>query len=208
MLQIEDLPWLQRFGFSERVLAEGEAKVACSDGRTETEESGRRERPLYQESKDRAEFSLDPPVSDLGCPALCHNERNGRSLKVIYTNASSILPKFDELRDLISHEVPDILVITESWLNSDVLDSELHIEGFSLFRCDRSSRKGGGVLMYVSTRLNPSLHLLPHVMSASEFFSTQSSVHYRLMIQFFLFSQFIEILEQILKTMTVILFVH
>ncbi len=105
--------------------------------------------------------------------------------------------------DLIGHEVPDILVITESWLNSDILDSEIHKDCFSLFRCDRSSHKGGGVLMYVSTRLNPSLHLLLPEMSASEFFDAILCT-----LSFFLFLQFIEVLEQILKTMTVILFVH
>ncbi len=103
---------------------------------------------------------MDPPVSDLDYTTICHDERNGRSLKIIYTNVSSILPKFDELGYLISLEVRDVLVITESWLHSEIQDSEIHIEGF-FFRCDRSSRKDGGVLLYVSTRLNPPLHLLP-----------------------------------------------
>ncbi len=48
--------------------------------------------------------------------------------------------------DLVSCEAPDILVIAETWLHSDILDSEIQI-GFSLFRCKSSSRKGGGVLV-------------------------------------------------------------
>ena len=38
----------------------------------------------------------------------------------------------------------------------DIFDSELLLEGYQLFRCDRSlSSKGGGVLLYVNSELNP-----------------------------------------------------
>ena len=62
----------------------------------------------------------------------------------------------------ISHSVipimskPDIIGITESWTHSAISDSELYLEGYQLFRCDRkSSSNGGGVLLYVNSELNP-----------------------------------------------------
>ena len=42
--------------------------------------------------------------------------------------------------------------ITESWLCKEILDQELSISGFQLYRCDRN-RHGGGVLLYVSDAL-------------------------------------------------------
>ncbi len=46
----------------------------------------------------------------------------------------------------------DIVGVTETWLSSMVLDSELNIKNFSLFRQDRDKipirqNKGGGVLL-------------------------------------------------------------
>ena len=51
----------------------------------------------------------------------------------------------------------DIVGVTETWLSSMVLDSELNIKNFSLFRQDRDKirqNKGGGVLLYVKENLN------------------------------------------------------
>ena len=46
---------------------------------------------------------------------------------------------------------PDIIGVTESWAHSDILDSELALEGYDLFRKDRPvDRSGGGVLLYIT----------------------------------------------------------
>ena len=41
--------------------------------------------------------------------------------------------------------------MTETWLHSGIFDAEvLHdFPGFSLFRCDRAGRQGGGVALYL-----------------------------------------------------------
>jgi len=67
-----------------------------------------------------------------------------------------------ELRKLIKN-------ITESWTNSNIMDSELMLSGYELFRCDRpNSHRGGDVLLYIN---GPFVHrglfcpgdqLLPH----------------------------------------------
>ena len=44
-------------------------------------------------------------------------------------------------------------VITESHLNSNVLDAEIHIAGYTTFRKDRYIRKQGGVVIYVKDNL-------------------------------------------------------
>ena len=41
------------------------------------------------------------------------------------------------------------LCFCETWLKDDILDSEIQIPGFSLIRCDRKVRAGGGVCVYL-----------------------------------------------------------
>ena len=74
-----------------------------------------------------------------------------------------------KLNDLIGHveekresgHLFPFIAITESWLKSYYSDAQLQIPGYSVSRCDRSKRNGGGVLLY-------SLSSLP--VSASDFY--------------------------------------
>ena len=50
--------------------------------------------------------------------------------------------------------------ITETWLSSDILDSELNLHNYLLFRLDRN-RHGGGIAMLVKSSLSPSFVSLP-----------------------------------------------
>ena len=71
-------------------------------------------------------------------------------------NARSIINKTDILQATVLDLLPDVIGITESWTHENILDSELNISGFRLFRCDRKiGYRGGGVLLYVRDSLNP-----------------------------------------------------
>ena len=73
-------------------------------------------------------------------------------------NARSIVNKLTELELCIKIEQPDIVGITETWLNESISDSELSFEGYTLFRNDRVSaikKRGWGVAMLVKNELNP-----------------------------------------------------
>ena len=63
--------------------------------------------------------------------------RTGNKLKCISLNARSIVNKFIELELCIDMEQPDILGITETWLDNRITDSELSFEGYTLIRRDR-----------------------------------------------------------------------
>jgi ribonuclease P/MRP protein subunit RPP40 len=69
-------------------------------------------------------------------------------LKVLCCNARSVRNKMDELKTIVKLEGIDIIGITESWANKNDT-ALLCIDGFTLFRQDRISRKGGGVLIYI-----------------------------------------------------------
>jgi len=84
------------------------------------------------------------------------------NLKIMYQNVRGLRTK---LHDVISN-FPilnyDIFILTETWLSSDIVDAELGLTGFIVFRADRnvytsSCTRGGGVLIAVRQTLCPSL---------------------------------------------------
>ena len=69
------------------------------------------------------------------------------------TNVNHIMNKLDEIYLLVRNFNPGILAITETWLDSNIPDSAINIDGYTVFRKDRSSMTGGGVLFYVDKNL-------------------------------------------------------
>ena len=74
------------------------------------------------------------------------------NLPILYFNARSLLPKFDELLILCETYTPGIVCIVESWLSEDIEDSELIIPNYQVLRLDRN-RHGGGILLYIHNSL-------------------------------------------------------
>ena len=79
------------------------------------------------------------------------NKKN-KFLTVIHVNTRSLLCHFDDVSALMSSERPHISALSETWLDSSVVDGEVHIPGYTLFRFDRN-RSGGGVAMYCADNL-------------------------------------------------------
>jgi len=78
------------------------------------------------------------------------------NLRCLDLNARSIISKFYLFEAWISNIRPDIIGVTESWTSGDILDSELSLDGYDLFRKDRLvARAGGDVLLYVKCSLSP-----------------------------------------------------
>ena len=44
---------------------------------------------------------------------------------------------------------PHVIGITEPWANKDIVDAELALTGYAMFKKDRRERKGGGVILYL-----------------------------------------------------------
>ena len=69
---------------------------------------------------------------------------------MIHFNCRSLLRHIDELRFIFTGNHPLVIAISESWVNDTVVDSEVSISGYQIFRLDRShGRKGGGVAIYL-----------------------------------------------------------
>ena len=76
---------------------------------------------------------------------------SSNSIPIMYFNCQSIVPKFDKLVCLCSANKPSIVCLIETWLCSDILDSELHIPSLITLLLD--NRHGGGVAIYINNAL-------------------------------------------------------
>ena len=73
-------------------------------------------------------------------------------LHFLHINVNTLLWKFDEFRDILSHTKPAIFGITESKLDSFVSDQKVNINSYSILRSDRD-RNGRVVACYVRADL-------------------------------------------------------
>ena len=64
------------------------------------------------------------------------------------TNIRSLIGKIDELSATVLTTNPDVVCITESWLDNKVDSTSVSLPGYFTFRKDRSDRRGGGVVIF------------------------------------------------------------
>ena len=62
-------------------------------------------------------------------------------LSCLYTNAQGVLNKFPEL--CVRATDADLIAFTETWLHEEILDTEIALPEFNIYRKDRPSRGGG-----------------------------------------------------------------
>ncbi|CAI9731129.1 fission process 1 [Octopus vulgaris] len=73
---------------------------------------------------------------------------------IITANIQGLYPKTKQckvpfLEELATENNSKIIGITESHLNENIRNSEITINRFNIFRCDRQGRSHGGVIMYI-----------------------------------------------------------
>jgi hypothetical protein len=66
-------------------------------------------------------------------------------------NARSLCNKLPEFHNILSHDQPSIVIVTETWL-TDVITDGILTDGnsYSIFRRDRVGRHGGGVCICIN----------------------------------------------------------
>ena len=76
-----------------------------------------------------------------------------KGFKICHLNIRSILPKIDDIRILMKESNIDVIAFTETWLSEGVTDDLIQIDGYKIYRNDRSHGNGGGVAIYVKDTL-------------------------------------------------------
>ena len=74
-------------------------------------------------------------------------------LKIAHLNVNGLQKKIDDLKILVNCAKLDVLTISETKLNSEILNAEIDIPNFKLFRLD-CDRHGGGVAIYCKDNLS------------------------------------------------------
>ena len=69
------------------------------------------------------------------------------------------MSKIKYIEFMIKNENAYLVSISESWLEEGILDAELKIPGFTVYRSDRKLRNRGGVCVYIRSDIStaPSL---------------------------------------------------
>jgi hypothetical protein len=106
-----------------------------------------------QESQEKPKCPCKQFDQKCICSLRCKFQKH-HGINICHVNARSLFPKFDEISWIVQKSCVDIVCISETWLNDTVLDSDIAIEGFTLLRKDRISKKGGGVAMYIKNCLS------------------------------------------------------
>lgn len=65
-----------------------------------------------------------------------------------------MIPKREQLEHLLINSNTDFMGFSETWLCSSSPDAAISLPGYNIFRKDRLSGKGGGVLLYVKNSIN------------------------------------------------------
>jgi Reverse transcriptase (RNA-dependent DNA polymerase) len=79
------------------------------------------------------------------------------TLSILNINARSLNRNIDKIKLLLINfsTTPDIITITESWLQSNLPTSLVDLDGYNLISVPRAcNRRGGGVAIYVKSKLN------------------------------------------------------
>lgn len=81
---------------------------------------------------------------------------------MLFTNVRSIINKRDALSSVIDTGNADVIIRSDAWLHPQVRDHEIpHQSRFLFYRCDRTIRRGGGVLLGVSKNfLSQRIHVI------------------------------------------------
>ncbi|XP_033096710.1 GATA zinc finger domain-containing protein 15-like, partial [Anneissia japonica] len=77
-----------------------------------------------------------------------------KGFKIGHLNIQSLRNKVDLLKAFLYDCKFDIFSISETWLNGNIEDNEILIDGFKICRLDRQLKPGGGVLFYIRDGLN------------------------------------------------------
>lgn len=79
-----------------------------------------------------------------------------------HLNIRSLLPKHDEIKSLLMESNLHFLALSETWLNSKIHSNLIDIPGYSFYRNDRKTGKGGGVAIYLRDSLKCTKVTLEH----------------------------------------------
>ena len=71
-------------------------------------------------------------------PVLTITQQNSKGLKIMNVNIVSLNRHFDEFKIFLDQYKPELIGVNETRLDKSVIDSYIAIEGYNVYRHDRS----------------------------------------------------------------------
>ena len=96
----------------------------------------------------RKQVSESLPLEGVSSHHTYSSFSHNSTLSIMYFNARSVFRKLDNLKLVCAIHHPDVICIVESWLDKEISDSELSLDGYNVSRVNRN-RHGGGVLIEI-----------------------------------------------------------
>ncbi|KMQ86751.1 reverse transcriptase [Lasius niger] len=78
-------------------------------------------------------------------------------IKICHVNCQSLIAHLDKFRHFFLKTCYHIICMSETWMRPGVSDALVGLPGYSLFRCDRGTRQGGGVGFFLLDSLRASV---------------------------------------------------
>ena len=79
--------------------------------------------------------------------------RKNRTIKIMNTNAQSLIQKMTDLQWRVNLLEPKIISVTETWGKEWIKDGILKLDGYTMYRNDRKEKRGGGSILYINNKL-------------------------------------------------------
>ena len=109
-------------------------------------------------SSSSTDLQYTPEEHNIRSPMQCQTmPKLLRGLRIGHLNVNRLYNKLDQIKELLTELSLDILGISETWLTADILNNELHIQGYTLTRRDRqpgSKSQGGGLAVFIKDGVN------------------------------------------------------
>ncbi len=91
--------------------------------------------------------------------------KNFKGHTLLFWNARSLMPRLEEIQRIIDLGNPEILCISETWLNSKIDDPQIAFDKYIIIRSDRTAESkkkgGGGLVIYYKDDLD-NIYLTEH----------------------------------------------
>ena len=78
----------------------------------------------------------------------CTRRRHPKSFMSAHLNINSVRYKFDEVKEVLTDGLVDLLVLSETKIDDTFRDALFHVDGYTLQRRDRT-RGGGGIMTFI-----------------------------------------------------------
>lgn len=106
----------------------------------------------YSDILDQPQATSSPkPTINVNKKQKVAKKKASQRLTILNINCQSVKSKVPDLHQVIHQVKPDIIVGTESWLTSDITNSEIFPKDlYTIYRKDRTGRKGEGVYSWQS----------------------------------------------------------